>query len=112
VIRLRLYIDEDAMDGGLVRGLRSHGIDVVTAFDEGMVRRMDEEHLSFATAQGRAIYSFNVGDFHEIHTGWTTMGRNHGGIILAQQRRYSIGEQIRRLLRLMGALSGEANEES
>lgn len=67
MIRLRLYIDEDAMDGGLVRGLRSHGIDVVTAFDEGMVRRMDEEHLSFATAQGRAIYSFNVGVSRDPH---------------------------------------------
>jgi hypothetical protein len=32
-----------------------------------MIRRKDEEHLNFATAQGRELYSFNVGDFYEIH---------------------------------------------
>lgn len=73
-----------------------------------MTRRRDEEHLSLATAQGRALYSFNVGDFHEIHTEWTSTGRDHAGIILAQQKRYSTGEQIRRLLRLIGSLTGEA----
>jgi hypothetical protein len=103
-----LYVDEDAMDGDLVRGLRSRGIDVVTAADCGMIRRGDEEHLSLATVQGRALYSFNVADFHEIHTEWIETGREHAGIILAQQKRYSTGEQIRRLLRLMGSLTGEA----
>ena len=60
--RLRLYVDEDAMDGDLVRGLRSRGIDLVTAAEPGMIRRKDEEHLSVATVQGRTLYSFNVGD--------------------------------------------------
>ena len=54
------------MDGDVVRGLRSRGIDAITAADAGMIRRKDEEHLHFATAQGRALYSFNVGDFYEI----------------------------------------------
>jgi len=81
---------------------------VVTAADAGMIRRKDEEHLSWATVQGRALYSFNVGDFHEIHTQWTAAGRDRAGIILAQQKRYSTREQIRRLLRLIGSLTGEA----
>jgi hypothetical protein len=55
------------MDGDVVRGLRSRGIDVVTAADAGMIRRQDEDHLRLATVQSRALYSFNVGDFHEIH---------------------------------------------
>ena len=87
------------MDGDIVRGLRSRGIDLITAADAGMIRRKDDEHLHFATAQGRALYSFNVGDFYQIHVAWITSGRHHGGIVLAQQRRYSTGEQIRRLLR-------------
>ena len=62
------------MDGDLVRGLRSRGIDVITAADAGMIRRKDEEHLSFAAMRGRALYSFNVGDFHQIHTEWTSSG--------------------------------------
>ena len=96
------------MDGDLVRGLRSREIDLVTAAEAGMIRRTDKDHLSFAAAQGRVLYSFNVGDFHEIHSEWTASGRNHGGIILAQQKRYSTGEQIRRLLRLVGSLTAEA----
>jgi hypothetical protein len=96
------------MDGDLVRSLRSRGIDVVTAADAGMLRRKDEEHLSWATARGRALYSFNVGDYHEIHAEWISAGRSHAGIILSQQKRYSTGEQIRRLLRLIGSLTSEA----
>jgi hypothetical protein len=91
-----LYIDEDAMDGDVVRGLRSRGIDVVTAADAGMIRRQDEDHLHLATSHGRVLYSFNVGDFHEIHTAWMASGRSHCGIVLTQQQRYSTGEQIRR----------------
>jgi len=95
------------MDGDLVRGLRSRGIDVVTAADAGMIRRKDEDHLSLATVQGRALYSFNIRDFHEIHTAWTAGGRSHCSIVLTQQQRYSTGEQIRRLLRLIGSLTSE-----
>ena len=96
------------MDGDVVRGLRSRGIDVITAADAGMIRRTDEEHLSFATTAGRALYSFNVADFHEIHTQWAAVGRSHCGIILCQQKRYSTGEQIRRLVRLIGSLTDDA----
>jgi hypothetical protein len=76
--------------------------------EAGMIRQMDEEHLSLATDQGRALYPFNVRDFHEIHTNWASIGRDHTGIILAQQQRYSTVEQIRRLLRLIGSLTDEA----
>ena len=104
---MHLYIDEDAMDTGVVRGLRAHGIEVLPASDAGMICRTDEDHLSFATAQVRATYSFNVRDFPTIHATWLAVGRDHGGIILAQQQRYSIGEQIRRLLRLVNTVPAE-----
>jgi hypothetical protein len=95
------------MDGDLVRGLRSRGIDVITAAEAGMIRRKDEDHLSLATSQGRVLYSFNVGDYHEIHSEWMTTGVIHAGMILATQKRYSTGDQIRRLLRLIGSLTQE-----
>jgi hypothetical protein len=72
------------MDADLVRGLRSRGIDVVTAAEASMIRRTDEEHLSLATMQGRALYSFNVRHFHQIYTEWTAAGRSHAGIILGR----------------------------
>ena len=96
------------MDGDLVRGLRSRGIDVLTAAEAGLIRRSDETQLAFATDRDRSLYSFNVGDFHEIHTVWMAAGRAHGGIILAQQKRYTVREQCRRIVHLIGELSGEA----
>ncbi|MEO5925970.1 MAG: DUF5615 family PIN-like protein [Bryobacteraceae bacterium] len=106
--RIRLYIDEDAMDGDFVRGLRSRGIDVVTAFDAGMVCQSDESHLRAAIEQDRTLYSFNIRDFHQIHSMWLAKGWTHAGVILSQQKRYSTGEQIRRMLRLIGSVSAES----
>jgi hypothetical protein len=63
-VTIRLYVDEDAQDRGLVRSLLARGVDVVTASDAGMIERPDEEHLDYATASGRALFSFNVSDFY------------------------------------------------
>ena len=41
---------------------------------------------------------------------WATTSNIHAGIILAQQKRYSVGEQIRRLVHLIGSISAEAME--
>ena len=96
------------MDSDLVRGLRSRGLDVLTAVDAGMIRRSDEDHLSLAAGQSRALYSFNVADYHQIHTNWVVAGRTHSGVILSRQKRYSTGEQIRRLVHLIGSISAES----
>ena len=58
---LRLYLDEDSMDQDLVRALRARGVDVVTALDDGMIERADEDHLLWAATQARVLFSFNVG---------------------------------------------------
>lgn len=104
---IRLYVDEDAMDQDLAHALRARGVDVLTALDAGMTERSDEEHLEYATAQGRVLYSFNVGDFYRLHTAYIAEGKSHAGVILAQQQRYSVGEQMRRLLKLIAAKSEE-----
>ena len=72
-----------------------------------MVNRLDEEHLTFAATQNRALYSFNSCDYFDIHTRWTNAGRSHSGIVAARQKRHSVGEQIRRLAKLANALSAE-----
>ncbi|HXG65223.1 MAG TPA: DUF5615 family PIN-like protein [Blastocatellia bacterium] len=106
-MQIRLYIDEDAMAHRLAQELRLRGIDVATALDEGMIQREDIEHLEYATAQSRALYSFNIADFYQLHTEFMTQGKNHAGMILAQQQRFSIGEQVRRLLRIIAIRSAE-----
>ena len=106
-MRTRLYLDEDSMRNALVIALQARGVDVLTALEAGMIERSDEEHLDYATAQSRVLYSFNVGDFYRLHTAYITQGKSHAGIILARQQRYSVGEQMRRLLKLIATKSAE-----
>ena len=100
------------MDRTLVRALRARGVDVTTALGEGMIERSDAEHLEYATAQGQVLYTFNAGDFYRLHTSSLAQGKNHAGIILARQQRYSVGEQMRRLLKLVATKSAEEMRNS
>lgn len=100
-----LYIDEDAQDNDLIQALRLRGVDLVRAWDAGMRQREDEDHLILATSQNRVLYSFNVRDYFRLHTEFLSEGRAHAGIVLAKQQQYSVGEQLRRLLRLIATRS-------
>ena len=91
----------------LVRALRARGVDVSMALDEAMIAQPDEVHLAFAAAQGCVLYSFNVGDYYQLHIAYLFEGRSHTGMILAPQQRYSVGEQMRRVLRLLATRSAE-----
>jgi hypothetical protein len=104
---IRLYCDEDSMRHALVMALRKRGLDVSTALEAGMTEETDERQLAFAEARGRAIYSFNVADFCRLHSQWLSEKRSHAGIVLAHQEQFSVGEQMRRLVRLVGRLSAE-----
>ena len=95
------------MDRALVEALVARGVDVVTALGADMIERANEEHLEWATAQGRVLYSFNVADFYQLHTDFLVQEKSHAAIVLAQQQRYSVGEQMRRLLRLIATLTAE-----
>ena len=95
------------MRRSLVRALRARGVDVITALDAGMIEREDAEHLDYATEQGRVLCSFNVRDFYRLHSEYSAQGKTHAGIILMRQQRYSVGEEMRRLLRLMASRSAD-----
>jgi hypothetical protein len=102
-----LYFDEDSMRHALVEALRKRGVDLLTPLDVGSTERTDEQQLEYAAAQGRAIYSFNVGDFCRIHAEWLSQHKSHAGIVLAHQQQFSVGEQMKRLLRLIGMVTAE-----
>ncbi len=95
------------MDKALVNALKARGVDVITAGDAGMIGCSDEDHLDFATSVGRVLYTFNRGDFYQLHTKYLAEGKFHVGIILAKQQRYSIGQQMRQLLEIIGTKSTE-----
>ena len=104
---IRLYFDEDSMRRSLVRALRARGVDVITALGAGMIEREDADHLDYATQQGRVLCTFNMRDFYRLHSEYVAQGKPHAGIILMRQQYYSVGEQMRRVLRLMARKSAD-----
>jgi len=105
-VRIRLYLDEDSARHSLARELRFRGADVVTAIEAGLGQKTDEEQLQWAAETSRVIYSFNRGDFLGLHSAWLHTGRSHSGIILSRQG-LSVGEQMRRLLRIVAFKSAD-----
>ena len=81
-------------------------MDVLSVGEAQMLSRRDEEQLQWALDNQRVIYSFNARDFYRIHTNFVEKGQQHAGIILGFQN-YSIGEQMRRLLRIIATKSAE-----
>ncbi len=106
--QFNVYIDEDAMDTDLVGALRQRGVLIVTPIEENLIGSTDEEQLLFASKRGCVLYTFNVSDFYALHTSWLRTARHHAGLILAPQQRFSVGEQLRRILRLRAAKSAES----
>ena len=99
-----LYFDKDALRSALVKALRSRDLAVVTASEAGDDEASDEGHLVYAAARDYVVYTFNASDFYRLHTEWLSEGRQHAGIILGQQQRYSVGEQMRRIMKLRTAV--------
>ena len=108
---VRLYLDEDSQDQDLLAALRARGVNVTCAAEVGMNNRSDREQLAYATLHGRVLYTFNVGDFCRQHKAYAVGGLSHGGIIVARQQQYSIGEQMRRLLRIIAARSADKMQD-
>ncbi len=104
---IRLYLDEDSMSRALVRALRDRGIDVTTAGEARRRGRSDSDQLAIATEQGRAIYTSNVADFSRLHAASQATGSRHTGVIVVARQRMTVGEQVRAIVNLAGALSAE-----
>ncbi|GAB4285201.1 MAG: hypothetical protein Fur0025_16590 [Oscillatoriaceae cyanobacterium] len=105
--QIRLYLDEDAGQNALVETLRHSGADVLTTSEAKRLRSSDEEQLIWATEQGRVIYTFNMADFCRLHSTFMAIERNHAGIIVTPRQSYSVGSQLRGILRLMAVKSAE-----
>lgn len=105
VSRICFYLDEDSFEKSLTAAFRNAGLDVVTVADVNRQSYSDEEQLIWATEQRRVIYSYNRSDFCRLHSEFLAAGRTHAGIIVSQQQRYSVGQQLRGLLKLVAAQS-------
>lgn len=104
---VRLYFDRHIMTR-LAVDLRGRGYDVLTTEEAGKDTAADEDQLAFATAEKRAILTFNIRDFAPLHEAWQAAGRSHAGIIVSQQlgsRQY--GLLLQRMLRLLNSFTSE-----
>ena len=87
----RLHLDADVSYGVLQRVLLERGHDVTRTPCEWMpLDAGDEQQLLQATARGRCILTFNVGDFMRLAHAHPM----HGGIVLAQQKDWSLAALI------------------
>ena len=104
---VRLYFDRHIL-ARLAVDLRGRGYEVLTTEEAGKDTASDEEQLAFATAERRAILTFNIRDFAPLHEAWQAAGRRHGGVIVSQQlgsRQYAV--LLQRTLRLLNHFTAE-----
>lgn len=104
---VRLYFDRHIVSR-LAVDLRGRGYDVLTTEEAGKDTAFDEEQLAFATADDRALLTFNIRDFAPLHEAWQANARPHAGIIVSQQfGRRHYGLLFQRMLRLLNHFTAE-----
>jgi len=101
---IRLYLDED-VHKRVATAIRLRGFDVVSAHEVGHWGLDDEEQLSYAAAEGRALFTYNTPDYLQLHLGWLQCGKGHYGIIVSDQ--LPIAEAVRRLLNLLNRVTAD-----
>ncbi|WP_295619036.1 DUF5615 family PIN-like protein [Chamaesiphon sp. GL140_3_metabinner_50] len=76
---VRLYADEN-FELPVVKKLREKGYDVLTALEAGNANQgiPDEDVLTFAIAENRAVITLNYNDFKNLHK----RDNNHRGIVI------------------------------
>jgi uncharacterized protein DUF5615 len=79
---MRLYIDDDSVDPGLIRLLRRNRHDVQVPADVGLSGSNDQAHLAHAIRDRRAILTRNYGDFQDLHDLVVSAASGHHGGIL------------------------------
>jgi hypothetical protein len=72
-----------------------------------MINRQNENHLTVASAAGRVLFTYNTSDYCALHQKWMNLDRTHPGIIVAPQQQYSVGEELRRIVRLISRCTAE-----
>lgn len=77
--QLKFYFDTHIAKAVAVQ-LRLKGVDVVRCEEIGMAEASDDEHLNYATAEGRVMVSLDS-DFVSLHHEWMVDNRSHCGIM-------------------------------
>ena len=89
---LPLYMDHHVR-GAITKGLRSRGLDVLTAFEDGRADAPDEELLVRAMELERVVFTQDD-DFLSIADAWQRAGRHFGGVVYAHQLQATVGQIV------------------
>ena len=103
--KVHLHLDADTSSKALYNALLERGHDVTRTPTEWMpFDASDEGQLLGATAQGRAIFTYNIRDFIVLGERFP----QHAGIILASQQSFSLIETIDALDRVLTETEADA----
>lgn len=80
-----LYMDDDIIEGVLVKLLRKAGHDVAIPADFGLTAANDPVHLARAIAVGRTLMTYNHADFKQLHDLVEAAGGHHPGILVVRK---------------------------
>lgn len=98
----RLHLDADASNINLEKALLARGHDVTRTPNDWMaLDANDDEQLLGATAQGRAIFTYNVRDFIPLAKKYP----HHAGVILSTQK------QLPKMIKALDRFFKEAKME-
>jgi Domain of unknown function (DUF5615) len=89
---LAFYMDHH-VHRAITEGLRSRGLDVMTAVEDGMEAADDERLLARATELARILFTQDQ-DFLPIATRWQREARVFSGLVFAIQQRIDIGRTV------------------
>ena len=101
---IKLLLDEHIWVG-LRETLAQRGYDVIHLNDTGQRGIDDEPLLVIATAQGRAVLTYNIRHFVPLVRLWYEAGPEPAGVILSAQ--LPPGELLRQIEQLLATLSAD-----
>jgi predicted nuclease of predicted toxin-antitoxin system len=92
-------LDED-LSYRVAEGLRQRGVDAVSVHEISRSGSPDEDQLTFATAERRALVTYNRADFQSLDAQWRAQGRTHAGVLWCVEKglpRRDVGSLVRAL---------------
>jgi hypothetical protein len=100
-MELRFHLDEN-VPHAIANGLQRRGINVTTTKEAGLLGASDEEHLAYAHADNRVIFSCDD-DFLSL----ASRGIVHSGIAFCHPKARTIGQIVNGLVALWRAKTAE-----
>lgn len=98
----------------LAIALRRRGYDAISCQEAGLVSRRvsDAEQLHHATRQGRAILTYDAGDFIRLDRSWKAEGRQHAGIIVVSRSVNTLSQLLARVIVHLDTISRETQHNT